>query len=187
MMRKAFFLAFCLFFYACLESESTRISISLAEKRGEMDFRNIVSMNDKRDEEAVRRDFQDLLDILKPENSDDPEGIRTVEQALYQEGNHLNGVSRFVFEDPAKVLEEFQISIDENGDYVMDLSANHRSRYAGSNGQYVEEGERKIIRWGKDAQEIVVVLRSTAFVQEKAVSMLPYWLAWKSQEKEKPR
>ncbi len=181
-------MAFCLLFlYACLESESTRLSINLAEKRGEMDFRNIVSMNDKRDEEAVRRDFQDLLDILKPEQKDDPEGIRTVEQVLYQEGDHLNGLSRFVFEDPARVLEEFQIGIDENGDYVMDLSANHSSRYAGGNGRYAEEGGRKAVKWRKDVKEIMVVLRSTAFVRDKAVSMLPYWLAWKSQEKEKSR
>ena len=180
---KILFLAVCLslFLTGCLSYEEEYLLIDISNNVGEVRYSNIVS--DSKDEEAIKGDFQDLIDMVyNYKYADSKEGaeqktIQIISGELYGIGTRLDGTVNFSFKDLKAALNEFNIKIDKNEDYIYDMGADEV--YRGGNGTYSEQNSIKAVIWDKQSKTIELEKRTASFAQTKITSRLSYWLDWK--------
>ena len=179
---KILFLAICLslFLTGCLSYEEEYLFIDISKNVGEVRYSNIVS--DSKDEEAVKGDFQDLIDMVyndKYANSKEGAGQKTIQivsRELYGIGPRLDGTVNFSFNDPKAALNEFHIKIGKNEDYIYEMGADEV--YRGGNGTYSERNSIKSVIWDKQSKTIELEKRTASFAQTKTTGLLSYWLDW---------
>jgi hypothetical protein len=159
----------------CLDVENYTLSLDLKNNTVEVSYSNIVSNSDK--EKDIKSDFEDLL---KTAYGDENKVGKTISKKLYEESGHLDGVAKFSYKDNAEMLKEYEIETDKKGDFILDLSkgGNKDLDYTGGNGTYVEEGEKRFIRWDSNSASLKATLKNKAF-DAKNKSLLSYWLEWK--------
>jgi hypothetical protein len=176
-------LAACLSFFltGCLSYEEEYIFIDISNNVGKVRYSNIVS--DSKDEEAIKGDFQDLIDMVyndKYANSkegDEQKTIQIISRELYGIGTRLDGTVNFSFKDLKAALNEFNIKIDKNKDYIYEMGADEV--YRGGNGMYREHNSTKAVRWDKQSKTIELEKRTASFAKTKNTGLLSYWLDWK--------
>jgi hypothetical protein len=178
--NKVCFLTVCLalILTGCLGYEEEYIFIDISSKEGEVRYSNIVS--DAAFEDKTEQDFQDLIDMVyndKYAEANEQKPIQIIARALYGIGTRLDGIMKFSFKDLAGGLSEFDIMIDDNGNYIYELSADEV--YKGGNGTYSEHNSTKAVTWDEQSKTIELEIRSTAFHKTKTTSLLSYWLEWK--------
>lgn len=159
----------------CLDAEKFSLSLDLIYKTTEAWYSNIVS--DSKEEDKIKDDFQDLL---KTAYGDRQDGVgKLVSAKLYEKDGHLEGVVRYSFKDNAEMLKEYEIETDKKGDFILDLSkgSNKDLEYAGGNGSYIEEGDKRFVRWDSNSTSLKVTLKNKVF-NTKNKSLLSYWLKW---------
>jgi hypothetical protein len=181
--NKIFFWAVCLSFFltGCLSYEEEYLFIDISKNIGEVRYSNIVS--DSKDEEAIKGDFKDLIDMVyndKYANSKEGAGQKTIQvvsRELYGIGSRLDGTVNFSFSDLKAALNEFNIKIDRNDDYIYEMGTDEV--YRGGNGTYSEHNSIKAVIWDKQSKTIELEKRTASFAQTKTTSLLSYWLDWK--------
>lgn len=181
--NKILFLAVCLslFLTGCLSYEGEYLFIDISNNLGEVRYSNIVS--DSKDEAAIQGDFQDLIDIVyndKYSNSKkgaEQKTIQIISRDLYGIGSRLDGIVNFSFKDLKEALNEFNIKIDKNGDYIYEMGADEV--YLSGNGTYSEHNSIKAVIWNKQSKTIKLEKRTASFAETKTTSLLSYWLDWK--------
>ena len=181
--NKIFFFAVCLslFLTGCLSYEEEYLFIDISNNVGEVRYSNIVS--DSKNEEAIKEDFQDLVDMVYNDrcaNSKDggeQETIQIISRELYGIGPQLEGIVNFSFKDLKAVLNEFNIKIDKNGNYIYEMGA--YEVYSGGNGTYCDHDSAKAVIWDRQIKTIELEKRTASFAQTKTTSLLSFWLDWK--------
>jgi len=181
--NKIFFLAVCLSFFltGCLSYEEEYLFIDISNNVGEVRYSNIVS--DSKDEEAVKEDFQDLIDMVyndKHANSEEgteQKTIQIISRELYGIGVRLDGTVNFSFKDLKAALNEFNIKKDKHEDYIYEMGADEV--YRGGNGKYSEHNSTKAVMWDKQSKTIEIEKTTASFAQTKTTSLLSFWLDWK--------
>jgi pSer/pThr/pTyr-binding forkhead associated (FHA) protein len=165
----------------CLEYEEEYLFIDIPKKVGEVRYSNIVS--DSKDEKTIKGDFQDLIDMVyidKYENSKEgaeQKTIQIISRELYGIGPRLDGTVNFSFKDLKAALNEFNIRIDKNEDYIYEMGDDEV--YRGGNGTYSEHDSIKAVKWKKQSKTIELEKRTASFAKTKTTSLLSYWLDWK--------
>jgi len=170
-----------LFLTGCLSYEEEYLFIDISNNVGEVRYSNIFS--DSKDEEAIKRDFQDLIDMVYNDNyANSKEGaeqktIQIISRELYGIGPRLDGTVNFSFKDWKATLNEFHIKVDKNEDYLYEMGADEV--YRGGNGKYSEHNSTKAVIWDKKSKTIEIEKRTASFSQTNTTSLLSYWLGWK--------
>jgi hypothetical protein len=168
--------SFLFFLSGCLDCERASISIDMARKVAEVKFSNIVS--NSTDEETIKEDLRDLIKrVYFDENSkSDPDRITS--RRLYRDNEKLCGIERFSFQSLSRVLKEFSIETDRNGDYILDVTKESENYQISGNGQSVERGPKKLLKWRKNVKKIDFEQKSREFDETKKTSLLKPWLDW---------
>ena len=181
-LNKILFIAFFLPMVSigCLGYEKEYLLIDISKQWGEVRYSNIVS--DSKGEEDIKGDFQDLIDMVYNDKYADSEEagqktIQIISRELYGIGSRLDGTVKFSFKELKAALNEFNIKIDTNKNYIYELGADEV--YRGGNGTYSEHNSTKEVRWDKQSTTIELEIRHAFFDQTKATSLLSYWLDWK--------
>ena len=160
----------------CLDCEKASISIDLIQKVAEVKFSNIVS--NSTEEETIKEDFADLMKKVYFDDSPASDQGRITSRRLYENNGKLDGVERFSFQSLSKVLKEFNIEVDKKGDYILDLTKESESFRISGNGQRIERGSKKLLRWPKGAKKIEFEEKSKEFDETKKTSLLGRWIEW---------
>lgn len=161
----------------CLDAERFSLSLDLKGNTAQIGYSNIVS--DSKEEAGIRGDFEELLKKAHGEDQAGKAG-KFVSANLYEKDGRLDGVAGYSFRDNAEMLKEYEITRDEKGDFIFDLSKESNLEYAGGNGAYVEEGKKRFVRWDRNSASLVIELKNKAF-DAKSRGLLSYWLGWKKQ------
>ena len=170
----SFFLLFLLF--GCMDCERASISIDLIHKVAEVKFFNIVS--NSMDEETVKEDFRDLIKRAYFDEASKSDPDRITSRRLYRNNDKLDGVERFAFKSLPKALKEFSIEADKDGGYVLDITRERESYEVGGNGQYIERGSKKLLKWHENVKKIEFEEKSREFDETKKTSLLKHWMDW---------
>ena len=179
--NKICFLAACLavILTGCLYYEEHYLFIDISNKFGEVRCSNIVS--DEEQEDRIEQDFQDLIEMVYSdeyvEDVTEQNKIQIISRALYGIGPRLVGTMQFSFKDLSSGLSEFNITMDDNKNYIYELGADEI--YIGGNGTYSEHNSKTAVRWDKQSKTIELEIRSAAFHKTQTTSLLSYWLDWK--------
>jgi len=165
-----------LFLNGCLDCERASISIDMARKAAEVKFSNIVS--NSTDEETIKEDLRDLIKrVYFDENSkSDPDRITS--RRLYRDNEELCGIERFSFQSLPRVLKEFSIETDRNGDYILDVTKESENYQISGNGQSIARGPKKFLKWRKNVKKIEIGQKSREFDETKKTTLLKPWLDW---------
>ena len=160
----------------CLDCERASISIDLVHRVAEVRYFNIVSGS--REEETVREDFRDLINkvYFEEEPAEDPDRITS--RRLFGNKDQLDGRVRFAFRSSTKVLKEYGIETDKDGDYILDLTKESENYQVSSNGRWVESGSRKILKWPKTVEKIEFEQKNKVFDEMGKTRLLSHWQAW---------
>ncbi|RPJ02476.1 MAG: hypothetical protein EHM36_12430 [Deltaproteobacteria bacterium] len=159
-----------------MDSERNSLSIDLIEKVGEVKYLNIVS--NSRDEGTVKEDFRDLIKqtYFDAESRSDPERITS--KSLHRNKENLDGMMRFAFKNLEKTLKDFEIKIDGEGNFFMDVTKDSENFSITGNGQLVERDSRKLLIWPRNTKRIEVETRSRVFDAAAKTSLLKHWTEW---------
>ncbi len=165
----------------CLDCEKASISVDLIQKTAEVKFSNVVS--NSVDAETIKEDFGDLIKkvYFDEESASDP--ARITSRRLYENNGKLDGVERFSFQSLPQVLKEFNIEADKKGDYVLDLTKESEHYRISGNGQVIERGSKKLLRWPKNTKKIEFEEKSKEFDEAEKTSLLGRWLEWVDKNK----
>lgn len=160
----------------CLDCERASISVDLIQKTAEVKFSNVVS--NSVDAETIKEDFGDLIKkvYFDEESASDP--ARITSRRLYDNNGKLDGIERFSFQSLPKVLKEFNIEVDNKGDYILDLTKESEHYRISGNGHFVEKGSKKLLRWPKNAKKIEFEEKSKEFNEAEKTNLLGRWLEW---------
>jgi hypothetical protein len=163
----------------CMDFERASFSIDMIEKVGEVNYFNIVS--NSRDEQTVKEDFRALIKqvYFDPESKSDPERITV--NSLSRNKEELDGKIRFAFKDLQKVLKEYEIKTDGNGNYLLDVTKDGENFYITGNGHSVERFSRRFLIWPKNVKRIEIEMKSKRFDISTRTSLLGRWSDWVDQ------
>jgi hypothetical protein len=163
----------------CMDFERASFSIDVIEKVGEVNYFNIVS--NSRDEQTVREDFRALIKqvYFEPESKSDPERITA--NSLSRNREALDGKIRFAFKDLQKVLKEYEIKIDGDGSYFLDVTKDGENYTITGNGQSVGRDSRRFLVWPKTVKRIEIEMKSKRFDISTKTSLLGRWSDWADQ------
>jgi hypothetical protein len=165
-----------LFLSGCLDFERASISIDLANKIAEVRFFNIVS--NSTEEETIREDFRFLIKQVYFDEDSKSDPDRIISRRLFKTNNQLDGVERFSFKDLRKALKDWSIEVDKSGAYILDITKEVENYRVSGNGQYLERGSKKFLKWPKNVKRIEVEEKSKEFDEAKKTSLLKHWLDW---------
>ncbi len=165
----------------CLDCEKTSISIDLAHQVAEVKFSNIVS--NSREEGTIKEDFRGLIKKVYFDEASKSDPDRITSRRLYRNNEKLDGIERFSFQSLPKVLKEFSIEVDKKGDFILDLTRESEDFQINGNGQFVERGSKKLLRWHKNVKKIEFEEKSKEFDETKKTSLLKDWLEWVDKNK----
>jgi hypothetical protein len=76
------------------------------------------------------------------------------------------------------VLKEFGIETDKSGDYILDVTKESENYQIIGNGQSIERGSKKLLKWRKNVKKIDFEQKSREFDETKKTSLLKPWLDW---------
>jgi hypothetical protein len=163
----------------CMDFERASFSIDVIEKVGEVNYFNIVS--NSRDEQTVKEDFRALIKqvYFELESKSDPERITV--NSLSRNKEELDGKIRFTFKDLQKVLKEYEIKIDGDGNYFLDVTKDGENYYITGNGQSVERDSRRFLIWPRTVKRIEIEMKSKRFDISTKTSLLGRWSDWVDQ------
>jgi len=180
MKKRAFFLLLCfsllLLLSGCLDCEKASISIDMGRKVAEVKFSNIVS--NSTDEETIKEDFRDLIKRVYFDEGSKSDPDRITSRRLYRNNEKLDGIERFSFQSLPRVLKEFGIETDKSGDYILDVTKESENYQIIGNGQSIERGSKKLLKWRKNVKKIDFEQKSREFDETKKTSLLKPWLDW---------
>jgi hypothetical protein len=159
-----------------LDFERASISIDLANKIAEVRFFNIVS--NSTEEETIREDFRFLIKQVYFDEDSKSDPDRIISRRLFKTNNQLDGVERFSFKDLRKALKDWSIEVDKSGAYILDITKEVENYRVSGNGQYLERGSKKFLKWPKNVKRIEVEEKSKEFDEAKKTSLLKHWLDW---------
>ena len=180
MKKRAFFLLLCfsllLLLSGCLDCEKASISIDMGRKVAEVKFSNIVS--NSTDEETIKEDFRDLIKRVYFDEGSKSDPDRITSRRLYRNNEKVDGIERFSFQSLPRVLKEFGIETDKSGDYILDVTKESENYQIIGNGQSIERGSKKLLKWRKNVKKIDFEQKSREFDETKKTSLLKPWLDW---------
>jgi hypothetical protein len=159
-----------------LDFERASISVDLANKIAEVRFFNIVS--NSTEEETIREDFRFLIKQVYFDEDSKSDPDRIISRRLFKTNNQLDGVERFSFKDLRKALKDWSIEVDKSGAYLLDITKEVENYRVSGNGQYLERGSKKFLKWPKNVKRIEVEEKSKEFDEAKKTSLLKHWLDW---------
>jgi hypothetical protein len=160
----------------CMDCERASISIDLIHKVAEVKFFNIVS--NSKDEETIKEDFRDLIQRVYFDEASKSDPDRITSRRLFGNNEKLDGVERFAFKSLPKVLKEFGIEADKSGGYVLDVTKESESYQISGNGQLIQKGSKKFLKWQKNVKKIEFEEKSKEFKEPEKTSLLKHWLEW---------
>jgi len=176
-------LMFCipLLVTGCLEIEGLSVSLDFNKNICTATYYGLGSNG--KEEAKIEEDFQCLIKDYNDCRSDKSGNLLSVE--LYPEGNKLNGKMVFRFNEAfltADSLREYQLEVDEAG-YFVSIPNAYPDAVKG-NGEIIQVGSKKIMKWPKTTKLIQYEMRKPAgFKDEKKITnLLPRWKNWISQK-----
>ncbi|MBI5102520.1 MAG: hypothetical protein HZB33_11895 [Nitrospirae bacterium] len=165
----------------CLDYEVYSLVFDPARKTGEMTFIGIGSNESTADQ--IEADFQGLIDTAYNDKPDSNDGVRTLSKKLYASDGKLNAAIQFQLKNGSypENLEEIGLQIDNQGDYIFKLDSG--DTYMGGNGQLVEQGSIKTVKWPGKTKTIEIKTRRSPSKDMKTTSLLTRWLEWKKKQR----
>lgn len=181
MIKKPIFLLFfCMslvfLFSGCLDCEMASLSIDLIDKVAEIKYFNIVS--NSRDEDTIKKDFRELIQKVYFDDDSKSDPDRITSRKLYRDNERLDGMIRFSFKHPDKVLKEFKIDTDQNGDYIIDVTKEVENFQVSGSGQFIERDSKKLFKWPKNVKKIEFETKSKVFDESEKTRLLKNWQDW---------
>lgn len=190
-LRRGIYIAliFCipLIVSGCLEIEGLSVTLDFNKNMCTAIYYGLGS--NEKEEAKIEEDFQGLIEDYNDYRSRDKTG-KLVSVDLYPEGNKLNGKLVFPFGESfltAASLREYQLEVDEAG-YFISLPDPYQDVVKG-NGEIVQEGTKKKMKWPKNTKLIQYEMRKPAGFKDvkKITNLLPRWQVWVDQnQKSRP-
>lgn len=184
-LREVIYIAlmFCipLLISGCLEIEGLSVTLDFNKNICTAIYHGLGS--NEKEEAKIEEDFQGLIKDYNDYRSDKSGNLLSV--ALYPEDNKLNGKIVFRFNETfltADSLREYQLQVDDTS-YFIPLPDSYQNVVKG-NGEIVQEGTKKKMKWPKNTRLIQYEMRKPAgFKDEKKITnLLPRWKSWISKK-----
>jgi hypothetical protein len=177
----ALLLSILLVVTGCLELEGISVSLDFNQNICTATYYGLGS--NEKEKAKIEEDFQSLIQDLNDCRTDKSGSCLSAE--LYPEGNKLDGKIVFRFNESfltADSLREYQLQVDETK-YFISLPDSDEGVVKG-NGEIIQEGSKKIMKWSKATKLIQYEMRKSAgFKDEKKITnLLPRWRNWISQK-----
>ncbi len=185
----ALMLGIALLLNGCLDCETESVVIDVVNKTGKMIYGGLSSSGETADQ--IEEDFQGLVNTVndKTENAihfrweENPnKPIKILSKELYSSNNKLYGrvLVQLKNEVFPKNLEEFGLKLDDQGNYILNLGEDEA--YTGGNGQFIQEGSTRIVKWPRKTEKIEFERSHSHAKDEKMTNLLPRWIEWKKEQ-----